>query len=487
MKELIDRARAARTDWSATSLRRRLKILRGVRHSLAEQASEFAVALAGPNRTAAQAIVTEILPLADSIAFLERHAPAILRPKKWGRRLRPFWLSGAKLTVQREPFGVVLIVAPSNYPLFLPAVQAVQALAAGNAVVVKPAPECASIFKQFARLLDEAGLPSGLLAVADDDPAGVAAAVEYGVDHVVLTGSSRTGAAVLGRLAPHAVSATVELSGCDAVFVLAGADLAMVEDALAFGVSLNGGATCIAPRRVFVDRTVADELERRLAARFANAATATVPRDKAEQLWRWTTDAVDRGARLIAGGPPTARGDSNSGVRPILLTDCSPDIPLLQKDVFAPWLAIVRVDDTRQAVEWNETCPYALGAAVFGEVVAARQMAKQINAGVVIVNDLIVPHADPRLPFAGRKRSGFGVTRGAEGLLAMTRPKAVVVRSGKFRPHFDQVRPEDEMLFLSYLRAAHGGGSGKRLAAMFRAARLLIQRGRIASTEDRKA
>ena len=160
-----------------------------------------------------------------------------------------------------------MILAPGNYPLFLPGVQLLQALVAGNAVLLKPRPGAPPL-ATLSTLLEDAGLPSQLVQLLGEDVAG-ARAIAQGVDRVVLTGSAETGRAVLADLAPQLTPATLELSGNDAVFVLPGADLDLVADALAFGLRLNGGATCIAPRRVFVPQAQAADLERRLQAHLA--------------------------------------------------------------------------------------------------------------------------------------------------------------------------------------------------------------------------
>ncbi len=131
-------------------------------------------------------------------------------------------------------------------------------------------------------------------------------------------------------------------------------------------------------------------------------------------------------------------------------------MPLLREDVFVPVVALVPVRNDADALEADARCPYALGATIFGAEPGAAALARRVRAGVVVVNDVIVPTADPRLPFGGRGLSGFGVTRGAEGLLEMTAVKAVCTRHGRRRPHLEPLRAGDEGMVLAYLRAVHG-------------------------------
>ena len=348
-------ARDAQRAWAATPLPERLRCLRRLRHAIAAEPLSLATSIDSPARTTAEKLASEVLPLADAIRFLEREAPRLLRTKRYGPRGRPLWLGRTRLEVRRDALGVVLVVSPANYPLLLAAVQAVQALAAGNAVLVKPAPGHSGPLGGLARMAAAAaGIDPRLLAVLPEDVATVAEAAAAGVDKVFLTGSAETGRAVLATLAPHGVPSVMELSGHDAVFVCDGADLGLVARCVAYGVTFNGGATCIAPRRVFVQRAMAAELERRLL------------------------EVLGQGA---------------------------------------PAVSIIAVESMDHALTLSDQCPYRLGATVFGPPDLAAAVAARVDAGCVVVNDMIAPTADPRLPFGGRGRSGFGVTRAAEGLL----------------------------------------------------------------------
>ena len=153
---------------------------------------------------------------------------------------------------------------------------------------------------------------------------------------------------------------------------------------------------------------------------------------------------------------------------PVILAGVTPSARLLREDIFAPVLALVTVGDDAEAIACANDCPYALGAIIFSrDEDAARAVATSLNAGVVSINDLIVPTADARLPFGGRKRSGFGVTRGAEGLLELTTPKVVTVSRSKFRPAFEAPHSKDETMFQAYLELTHGRGLRHRTRALF--------------------
>ncbi|MGB6640320.1 MAG: aldehyde dehydrogenase family protein, partial [Thermoanaerobaculia bacterium] len=156
----------------------------------------------------------------------------------------------------------------------------------------------------------------------------------------------------------------------------------------------------------------------------------------------------------------------------LVLADPPSGSAILTADIAAPVLTLIPVGSAAEAIELAADCPYRLGAAIFGDTGKARALAQRIPAGVVVINDLIVPTADPRVPFGGRGDSGFGVTRGAEGLLEMTVLKAVIHRIDKFRPHYDPPRAGDDQLFAAYARAVHGTGLAGRFRSLSDLARL---------------
>ena len=398
-------ARTAQSRWALTPISERLRVVCALRHGIAENADKLAgIAASVSERPIAEKLVSEVLPLADACRWLEKRADRVLATRRCGSRGRPFWMQGVTFEVQRQPFGLVLVIGPANYPLFLPAVHALHALVAGNAVLLKPAPGTRHVALAFAQLARENGLDPSLLTILPESVAAARSAIADGVDKVIFTGSSENGRDVLASLAETNTPSVMELSGQDAVLVFADADLDLVVRALRFGTSLNDGNTCIAPRRLVVVQSVAEDLLARLSI-----------------------------ARV-----------------PIML--------------------IERVHDEEAAVHRANDADFALGASIFSRDVArARTLAARIKTGFVLINDLIAPTADPRMPFGGVKASGFGTTRGDEGLLEMTFPHVVAARHGRTHPHFDEPASGDAQLFSAYIRAAHGTRRFAALRDLFRA------------------
>ncbi|NIP98052.1 MAG: aldehyde dehydrogenase family protein, partial [Akkermansiaceae bacterium] len=379
-----------------------------------------------------EALASEIIPLAEACRFLEREVPRLLKTHRRGPGLSPI---GLRIVERREPIGVILVIGPANYPFFLPGVQALQAVAAGNVAVLKPGLGGGPALRSMVELAREAGFPAAVFQVLPDTVEAGREAIACGPDKVVLTGSAESGGAVLGDLAERLIPAVVELSGCDAVFVREDADLGRVVPVLRFGLRWNRGATCIAPRRVFVARVLAADLERLLVEALGQDEAVALPGPNLEALRRTGAELEADGARKLCGEIMP-----NGRVTPHLYAGVEGRAPRIG-DIFAPVLVITSVRHDEEALRLDSACPHGLGAVVFGRESGARELAKKIDAGCVTINDAIAPTADPRVSFGGRHRSGFGMTRGPHGVLELTVPKLVVERRGRFLPHLEEMTP----------------------------------------------
>lgn len=410
---IISRCRAAQACWAKTTVAERVKIVRRIRNELVASADSlldaFPVRLQA-NR--AERLAAELIAIAEACRFLELEASAIIAPRTLPAKRQPFWLRGITIQERRDPIGLILLIGPANYPLFLPGVQALQALVAGNTVAVKPGRGGHPVMQKFQQLAVRAGLPDDVLVVLDEDIHGAKSLIAEGVDKIVLTGSAATGCAVYRQAADHLTPLTLELSGCDPVFVQAGADLQRTVNAIAFGLRWNGGDTCIAPRRVFVAARVAERFELLLREQVPEAADS---------------------------------------------------------------LPITRYETDEQALAYAAQSHHGLGASVFGHEKTARAFATKIRAGIVVVNDMIMPTADPRAAFGGRGESGFGVTRGAEGLRQFTALKTVLVQSRKRLRHLEPLPVNAQELFAAYLSASYSTEFRARLRACLRLSRALCK------------
>jgi aldehyde dehydrogenase (NAD+) len=453
----------AQVHWAGISVRERMRVLRAARHSMAGDAGAFAEAISPQlARSRADTLAGELLPLLDACRFLEREAEGLLAARKLGRSGRPLWFAGVVAEVIHEPIGHILVIGPANFPLFVPGVQVLQALAAGNAVTWKPGRGGAPVAELFAQHLRAAGLPDGLLTVTDETVDAARSALADGPGKVIFTGSTVSGQKVLAALAESATPAVVELSGADAVLVMPSADVQRVAKAVAFGLRLNGAAVCMSPRRLFASRSTMTALKPLLKAELAKIPPVKLDAGTAAKLEALLADAVAGGA-VVHG---ELRADAQA---PVLVSGANARAEITRSDIFAPVLSLLECESMLHAMDQYAQCPYALTASIFcgkGDEKKARTMARMLRAGTVLVNDLIAPTADPRVPFGGRGASGYGVTRGAEGLLEMTAVKTLLVRRGGSMRHLEPTRAEDMAMFAGLIGAAHGKGLRLRWRAL---------------------
>jgi len=353
------------------------------------------------------------------------------------------------------------VLAAWNYPLLLPGIQAAQGLAAGNRVFLKPAPGCEAVTELLVTMFRRAGVPDSVLQLLPSATKSAIERIDKGVDLVVLTGSSSTGRAVLRQCAEKLTPAILELSGCDAVIVGKDANIERTAKAIRFGLMFNGGATCIGPRRILVADSIKSQLQAQLKHEFKNSPMVAVHEAAFAAVRELVAGTKQRGATDILALAAGQAAIDRASFAPIIFGDVLPDWPIANSDFFAPVASLISFDTDQQAIDIVNQCCYRLAASVFGAEAWATSVANQLNVGTITINDLIFPTADPRLPFGGRGESGFGVTRGAEGLINMTTPRVVANHRGALFLHLAPKKPNDFDTLANSLTVTHGRFSEK--------------------------
>jgi acyl-CoA reductase-like NAD-dependent aldehyde dehydrogenase len=461
LTEAVARCRREQERWRDLTVRQRLRPVKTLRRRLVAECDALCAAVARDiDKPTAEALGGEVLPLADACRFLEREAGSLLRPRRVSRRSRPLWFWGQRDVVHRRPRGVVGVIGTWNYPLLLNGVQIVQALTAGNGVIWKPSEVAPVSADTLFDVIRRAGFPEGLVHKMEATREGGPVLIEADIDHLVFTGGVEAGRQIATRLGQRLIPSTLELSGNDAFFVLADADVNLAARAAWFGFSLNRGQTCIAARRAFLQRSLYEpflQVLEPLAAAVTPVRLALA--SQVRQVERLVDDARGRGGRILGGNAQTGSGDERE-VRPTVVADANADMDLCREASFGPLLAVLPFDRIEEALDAEAVCPYGLGASVFTRSPAlAEQVARRLRTGFVTVNDVIAPTAHPATPFGGLRDSGWGVTQGAEGLLEMTVPQVVSVRGGSYRPHYDLAGKgsgDTEGLLRGILHFSHG-------------------------------
>jgi acyl-CoA reductase-like NAD-dependent aldehyde dehydrogenase len=458
-----------RAVWGVLPLSDRLAWLRRFRCLVAAHQQELCQLMEDEVRKPLhEGLLTDVAPLLATCTWLEKHGPRLLREREMADG--PFWLAGTRVVERRLPLGRVGIIATWNYPVQLLGIQLVHALLAGNTVVVKPSEKSPRTQQRLLELAVEARLPHGTLVwVGSAREAGAIMLATQKFDHVVFTGSTEVGQRVATMLAKTMTPATLELSGRDSAFVLEDADVKHAARALWAATCVNAGQTCMGPRRALVHAKVYDAFVKQLSKLAAQAKVLDLIDEPAAARCReLVTKAIAAGARdagvASEGAGPLGSKDiwndlpQQRRFRPMALLHCTPTMEVVEGRHFGPLLAVVRVASVDEALSIHKSCDQHLSVSIFTrDHAAAQQLAPQLGATSVMINDAIMPTCHPAASIGGRGPSGQGLSRGEEGLLGMTRP-IYISTSTKGIAAMHKPLPTYQVKFLAkFLRWWYGG------------------------------
>ena len=418
----LDRAAATQAGWAALPVTGRAAVLRRAAVLLREGAEELALLVTREMGKPLAESRAEVEKCATACDWYAEHAAAFLADE-------PVETAADRSWIGYEPVGVVLAVMPWNFPLWQVLRFAAPALMAGNAALLKHSPNTTGCAIAVQRLFAAAGAPDGLftaLVVAEPDVPAVTARLigDPRIGAVTITGSERAGRAV-GTAAGGAIKKSVlELGGSDPFVVLADADLPRVAALAARGRLLNAGQSCISPKRLVVDSSVAEEFTRLLVAE-VEALTVGDPQapgtdvgpmaraDLLEGVHRQVEASVAAGARLLTGGHRLE--GPGTFYAPTVLADVRPGVPAYDEEVFGPVVAVLAVDGDEEAVRVANDTRFGLGASVWtADLERGVAVARRIRSGAAFVNAVVA--SDVRMPFGGTRASGYGRELAAAGI-----------------------------------------------------------------------
>ncbi len=433
--EAAARARAAQRAWAATPLARRAAVLSRLHDVVLDRQDEVLDLVqleTGKSRLSAFEEVADVAQLARHYA---RRAGRYLAPRRVPSLFPPL----TSTHVLRHPLGLVGVVAPFNYPFTLAVGDALPALVAGNAVLLKPDTQTVLTAVLGAELLEAAGLPAGLVQVVVGD-APVGAAVVGAVDHVLFTGSTATGREVAAAAGRRLVGATLELGGKNPLYVADDVDVEVAAEGAVRACFSGTGQLCVSIERVYVHEAVADAFTAAFVRRTrdlrldagldyrADLGSLTSPAQLAK-VTAHVADAVARGATVLAGG--RARPDVGPLFHePTVLADVPPDAAVARDETFGPVVSLHRVRSDDAAVAAMNDTPFGLNASIWTRSLArGRALAARVVAGTVNINDgYATAWGAVAAPQGGVKASGLGARHGAESILAVTRAQTVAAQ-----------------------------------------------------------
>jgi succinate-semialdehyde dehydrogenase / glutarate-semialdehyde dehydrogenase len=428
--EAVRRARAAQAWWrdlGFTGRRERLLRWRSLMTSRLDELIDLMHAEGGKPR--ADALV-EIAPALDHVAWSARNARRVLRARRVKGSLV---LAEFTASVEYQPYGVIGVIGPWNYPINTPMGSIAYALAAGNAVVFKPSEYTPAVGQWYVARFNEVVPEHPVLQIVFGLGETGAHLVRSGVDKVAFTGSPGTARKIMAACAETLTPVLIEGGGKDAMIVDTDADIDAAAEAAVWGGMTNAGQTCVGIERVYVAAPVYDKFVSKVVDRAkiltvgtgpsADIGPITMP-SQINVIRRHIDDAIARGGRAVLGGPESVQPPL---VLPTVLVDVPEDSAAVQEETFGPTLTITKVADAEEGVTLTNASRYGLGGSVFGRA-RAMALARRMRSGMVSVNSTLTFAGFPALPFGGVGDSGFGRIHGDDGLREFSRPKSITKR-----------------------------------------------------------
>jgi succinate-semialdehyde dehydrogenase/glutarate-semialdehyde dehydrogenase len=444
VRQAVKQARAAQPAWANLTFRQRARVILKAREiMLAERDQVARLVSRETGKPLAEALSMEIVPTLDAMHYFAHASENLLRPQKID--IGQYGMMGRSSSIRFKPLGVIGIISPWNFPLATPMDEVVMALMAGNAVVLKPSELTPLIALKIGDMFRRAGLPKSVLEILTGDGSTGAALVEARVDKIMFTGSVATGKRVAEAAARFLIPVVLELGGKDPMIVLEDADIENAARGAVWGAFANSGQACASVERCYVHESIATNFIERVVAETktlkqgvgTEAAVDVGSMTNERQLQiveNHVSDAEQHGAKILIGGHRLENPDGFF-YPPTVLTNVDHGMTIMRDETFGPVLPVMTFTTDDEAVKLANDSVYGLTASVWTRNIArGRALAERIEAGTVMVNEVVYTHGIAQTPWGGVKDSGYGRTHGRAGLLELVTPQHIHINRISFLP-----------------------------------------------------
>lgn len=477
--EAVQAAWKAFEQWQLTDFGQRAKKILELRRVIDRQSDEIAQLVSKEvGKPLVEAYLAELTGPLDTCVWLAENAERMLSDQAIS--LTNPLLSTKQSIITFEPLGVIGIIAPWNYPFSIPMMSLLACVMLGNAVVLKPSEKSPMTGIKIAELIAAAGFPPGLVTVITGDRSTGEALSKSRVSRIVFTGSAEAGSKVMTQVAPNITPLTMELGGKDAAIVLPDAPADWTAHGLIWGAFTNAGQACASVERVYIikskntdkliDAIVAHTKELKLGDPADQTVDVGPVIDEIQlsKIESQVSEAVAQGAKVLCGGN---RRDDLGGFffEPTVLVNVTHDMRIMTEETFGPVMPIIIADNEDEAVELANKSEFGLTASVWSSNThRAEAVARDLRCGTVTINDCLVTHACPQVPWGGLGKSGFGRSHGQFGLLDLVNIKHVSVDSagGPHRLWWQPYGPSRVATARGGLKFLHSSLAGKPLGLL---------------------
>ena len=486
---IVDDVAEVQPFWAQLSLADRARYMLRARDVLLEELDDLAALLtAEQGKPRMESYTMELVPTVDALTWIGDEGPEILADERIP--MTQAFLKAKRSKFIYEPIGVVGVIAPWNYPWSIPFGEVAIALMAGNGVVLKPASLTPLIGERIRMIFEKAGFPEGLVRTVHGGGRIGDALVKSGAGKIFFTGSVEVGRKVGIECAKRMKGSVLELGGKDPQIVCADADLANAISGAVWGGFANAGQTCSGIERTYVHRDVAEqfvagvvrETERLTVGDPSEWTTEIGPMvsdEQADLVTELVDDAIKAGAKRLTGGPWKVKGKKGRFIAPTVLTGVTHEMRIMREEIFGPVLPIVEVESEQEAIELANDSQFGLGASVWTKDRGkGERIARQIESGMVWINDHSFSHGACQCSWGGVKDSGLGRSHSKFGFYECVNIKLASWEPGWTRDSWWQ--PYDEDLATAWRASARllYGRDGNRMQALREGAGALLRVGR---------
>jgi succinate-semialdehyde dehydrogenase/glutarate-semialdehyde dehydrogenase len=437
IEQMVAAAHDAQRLWRTVRISQRLAYVERFRQVLYNRREEVAQWITSETgKPLVESLAAEVFAVMETCNWLRGNSRRLLAPEPVV--LNPLFFMGKRSYNVLEPYGVIAVISPWNYPFSIPLSSMLSALVCGNAVIWKPSPKAAFVAQQTMQLFREAGLPVDLVTLVQGDKDEAEKLVLSNVQRVMFTGSTGGGKAIMQLAARKVMPVTLELGGKHPAIVLDDSDVDSIARPLVWAAFTNAGQACASIERVFVtpalkEKLVAKIVEQTRLLRLGDGMSENtdvgplIDEQQALRVERQVQDAVAKGAKLLVGGRP--RFDLGGYFfEPTILSEVSTGMSVFDDEIFGPVLPIVEVRSEQEAISLANRSSLGLGASIWSaNTDRAERLARQLDTGMVWINDGLYTHVAPDAPWGGVKESGFGRMHSASELRDLVYQKNIGV------------------------------------------------------------